>query len=160
MRVRIAWTLLLVLLVSGCGFRLQGAAQLPPGLRKVYVAATDELSPFAVALDRALKEAGAVSAAAPADADAVIRVTLDRTGRRVLSVSTRNIPQEYEVFYTVEYSIEKGGNVAVPQQHIELTRSYSYNESEALAKDREEAILRNAIARDLAELVLRRLESL
>lgn len=152
--------LLATLVAGGCGFHLQGATKLPAGLQKVYVARTDELSPFAVELDRALRDAGAQFAAAPADADAVIRITQDRTGRRVLSVSTRNTPQEYQVFYSLKYSIEKGGKEAVPEQEIELTRSYSYSESEALAKDREEAILREAIARDLADLVLRRLASL
>ncbi len=160
MRARFAWFLLPVLMVAGCSFHLQGAEKLPAGLQKVYVATTDELSPFAVELDRALREAGAQLAAAPADADAVIRIAQDRTGRRVLSVSTRNTPQEYQVFYSLHYSIEKGGKEAVPQQEIELTRSYSYSESDALAKDREERILREALARDLADLVLRRLASL
>ena len=33
----------------------------------------------------------------------------DRSGRRVLSVSARNTPQEYEIFYEVEYSVDRGG---------------------------------------------------
>lgn len=152
--------LLAAALAGGCGFHLQGASSLPPGLQKVYVATTDELSPFAVELERSLKAAGAEIPATPAEADAVVRIAQDRTGRRVLSVSTRNTPQEYQVFYSLQYSIDRGGKQAVPQQEIELTRSYSYSESDALAKDREEAILREAMARDLADLVLRRLESL
>jgi LPS-assembly lipoprotein len=152
--------LLLALLLSGCGFHLQGTAKLPAGLHKVYVAATDELSPFAVELDRALKDSGAEIAGSAAEADAIIRVAQDRTGRRVLSVSSRNTPQEYQAYYSLQYSIDRGGKQAVPQQEIELTRSYSFSESDALAKDREEAILREAMARDLADLVLRRLESL
>ena len=45
-------------------------------------------------------------------------------------------------------------------QEIELTRTYSFSESDLLAKDREETILREALARDLADLVVRRLASL
>ena len=60
----------------------------------------------------------------------------------------------------MEFAIDRGGVQVVPPQRLELTRNISFDESELLAKDREEEILREAMARDLADLVLRRLESL
>jgi LPS-assembly lipoprotein len=113
-----------------------------------------------VELRRALAASGATEAASAAAADAVVRVAQDRTGRRVLSVNSRNTPQEYQVYYVLGYSVDHGGTQAVPPQEIELSRSYSFSESDLLAKDREETILREAIARDLADLVVRRLASL
>lgn len=151
---------LLVLLLGGCGFHLQGALTLPAGVRTVAVAAADELSPFAVELQRALRSSGALLAGTAGEADAVIRVAQDHTGRRVLSVSASNTPQEYQIYYAVRFAIDRGGKQVVPPQEIELTRSYSFDETALLAKDREEAILREAMARDLADLVLRRLASL
>jgi len=151
---------LLTLLLSGCGFHLKGAIVLPADVKSVYVATNDELSPFFVELGRALRASGATQAASAEAADTVIRVTQDRTGRRVLSVNARNTPQEYQVFYVLGYSVDHGGKQAVPPQEIELSRSYSFSESELLAKDREETILREALARDLADLVVRRLASL
>lgn len=148
------------LLLSGCGFRLQGSTTLPADLERVHVSVKDELSPFAVELLRGLERAGAQRAAAAGEADAVVRVRVDKSGRRVLSVSARNTPQEFEIYYAVEYSIERGGDEVVPPQRLELTRNISFDESQLLAKDREEEILRDAMARDLADLVLRRLESL
>lgn len=148
------------LLLTGCGFRLQGSATLPPGLESVHVATRDELSPFAVELFQGLERAGGQRAPSAGEADAVIRVRADRTGRRVLSVSARNTPQEFAIFYEVEYSVERDGEEVVPLQRLELTRNISFDESQLLAKDREEEILRDAMARDLADLVLRRLESL
>jgi LPS-assembly lipoprotein len=148
------------LLLAGCGFRLQGSSVLPEGLDQVYVTTRDELSAFSVELFRGLERAGARRAASTGEADAVLRITVDRTGRRVLSVSARNTPQEFEIFYQVEYSIERAGAEVVPRQRLELTRNISFDESQLLAKDREEEILRDAMARDLAGLVLRRLESL
>jgi LPS-assembly lipoprotein len=151
---------LFVLLGSGCGFRMQGASTLPEGVHTVYVSTKDELSAFAVELVHGIDRAGAERATTAGAADAVIRVQRDRTGRRVLSVSARNTPQEYEVYYEVEYSIDRAGTEVVPLQKLELTRNFSFDESLLLAKDREEEILRDAMARDLADLVLRRLESL
>ncbi len=150
----------LALSAAGCGFRMQGATALPAGLERIYIATKDELTPFAVELRKAVDDAGAEMAANAAEADVVVRIAQDRTGRRVLSVSTRNTPQEYQIFYAVEFSVERGEQRLVAPQPIELTRAISFSESDVLAKDREERILRDAMARDLADLVLRRLESL
>jgi len=151
---------LVVILLSACGFHLQGSAELPVAVRRVYVATADELTPLAVELREALSRNGATLAPAASAADAVVRVSRDRTGRRVLSVSARNTPEEFEVFYAVDYSIDRGGQEVVPSQTLELTRSFSFDEADLLAKDREENILREAMARDIAGLIVRRLGSL
>jgi LPS-assembly lipoprotein len=78
----------------------------------------------------------------------------------VLSVSARNTPEEYEAFYVVEYSVEGPSGELIPTQKLELTRDYSYDVTAVLAKQREQAVLREALARDLAGLVLRRLAAL
>lgn len=152
--------LLLAVSLAGCGFRLQGAVTLPEGIDRVQVSATDELTPFAVELRNRLRDSGTLVADAASEADVVIRVRVDRTGRRVLSVSARNTPQEFEIFYFVEYSIDRAGQEVVPPQRLELTRNFSFDQSLLLAKDREEDVLREAMARDLADLVLRRVASL
>ena len=157
---RLGCALLLAAALFGCGFRLQGAVTLPEGLDRVHVSATDELTPFAVQLRSRLRESGSSVADSAGQADAIIRVRVDRTGRRVLSVSARNTPQEFEIFYLVEYSIERAGKEVVPSQRLELTRNFSFDQSLLLAKDREEDVLREAMARDLADLVLRRLASI
>ncbi|MGI9246602.1 MAG: LPS assembly lipoprotein LptE, partial [Steroidobacteraceae bacterium] len=152
--------LLALAVLAGCGFHMQGANSLPAGTRSVYIAAADELTPFAVELRRAVERAGGSIAGRSGEADTVIRILRDRSGRRVLSVSTSNTPQEYEVFYAVEYTVDRAGREVVGPQPLELIRTQSFDESELLAKDREEAILHDAMARDLAMLVMRRLESL
>ena len=159
-RLRALSCLCAATVLASCGFRLQGAVDLPVELRRVYVATADELTPFAVELREALHRNGATLAPAAGVADAVVRVREDRTGRRVLSVSARNTPEEFEVFYVVDYSIDRAGEEVVPTQTLELTRSFSFDEADLLAKDREEDILREAMARDIAGLVVRRLSSL
>jgi LPS-assembly lipoprotein len=146
--------------LGSCGFHLQGSARLPEDARSVYIAASDELTPFAVALRQDLQRSGASIAPSAAAAGTVVRITRDRSGRRVLSTSARNTPQEYETFYAVEYSIDRAGKEVVAPQALELTRNYSFEQSKLLAKDREEEVLRDAMARDLANLVLRRLAAL
>jgi LPS-assembly lipoprotein len=148
------------LLIGGCGFHLQGAVQMPAGLSNVYIATSDELTPFATELRDAFEDNGVRIAPRAKGADAIVRVTRDSYGRRVLSVSARNTPAEYEVYYEVQYAIERTGTEAVPVQDLELTRSFSFDESLLLAKEHEEQIIRDAMARDLATLVLRKFGSL
>ncbi len=152
--------LLAAIAPAGCGFHLQGAVSLPAGVHSVYLAVPDEFSAFAVELQRDVERAGASLAASAAAADAVVRVTKDRTGRRVLSVSGSNTPQEYEIFYAVDYSIDRAGTEVVATQTLELRRSYSFDPSILLAKGHEEEMMRNDMAHQLAELVVRRLQSL
>jgi LPS-assembly lipoprotein len=125
-----------------------------------FVDAEDRYTEFNRALRDRLRASGAKVTEHSKDATAVVKIIKDQSGQRVLSVSARNTPEEYEVFYTVEYSVASGGTELIPRQKLELTRDYSYDTTAVLAKEREQAVLREALAQDLAGLVLRRLASL
>jgi outer membrane lipopolysaccharide assembly protein LptE/RlpB len=43
---------------------------------------------------------------------------------------------------------------------VKLTRDYGYDESAVLAKEHEEGFLRDALAEEIADLILRRLAAL
>jgi LPS-assembly lipoprotein len=156
----IAVFVLAIATLTGCGFHLQGASRLPDDSRRVHIATSDELTPFATQLRDAFEDNGLKIAGRAKGADAVVRVTRDNYGRRVLSVSARNTPAEYEVYYEVDYSVDRAGVEAVPTQTLELQRNFSFDESLLLAKEREEEIIRDAMAHDLATLVLRKIGSL
>lgn len=157
--LRIA-ALVLICATSGCGWRLQGTAKLPEVMAVTYVDATDRYTDFNRSLRESLETSGARLASNRAQATAVVRILKDESGQRVLSVSAQNTPEEYEVFYTVEYSVQGPNGELIPRQKLELTRDYSYDLTAVLAKQREQAVLREALARDLAGLVIRRLASL
>ncbi len=96
----------------------------------------------------------------PASADSIFHIRRDATGRRALSVSIRNIPREYEVYYTVEYSVEVNETEALEPQVLTLTRDFTYDETLVLGKEREEQLLREALAADLVALVQQRLSTI
>ena len=56
--------------------------------------------------------------------------------------------------------MERGGTEVLELQPREMIRNAGVDAAQLLAKDREEVIIREAMARDLAVLVTRRLESL
>ena len=77
----------------------------------------------------------------------------------MLSVSARNIPREYEIYYAVTVSLRAGGTSIMDPETIVVTRAYTYDETQVLGKSAEERLLRDALAQDLARQVLRRIET-
>jgi LPS-assembly lipoprotein len=161
-RVRLlaALTLVSALGAAGCGFRLRGTPQLPPELATTYIQADDRYTPFYRELVTRLRQGGARLTDDPTAARAVIQVLSEDTGRRLLSVSARNVPTEYEVFYRVRFLVRVDGREAVPVEQLALTRDQTFNEDFVLGKAGEEQVLREAMARDLVALVTRRLASI
>jgi LPS-assembly lipoprotein len=147
-------------LLAGCGFHLQGATSMPPAMKVTYIDAEDERSTFLLTLERSLKASGSTITPNRAEATAVVRIEHDETGQRVLSVSAANKPTEYEIFYTIKYSVTAEGKELLSTQTLTLTRDYSFDEETLLAKEQEEDILRQALANDLTGIVMSRLASL
>ena len=151
---------LIVFLVTSCGFQLRVAKNLPIEMNKTYISSEDEYSIFYRQLKKGLYERGVEVVGSPVDATAVFNILQEDTGQRVLSVSGRNVVREYEVFYRVFYSIQtKDKLIKSPQEEI-LTRDYTYDETLVLGKEREENLLREAIADDLVRIILMQLASL
>ncbi|MGH8327446.1 MAG: LPS assembly lipoprotein LptE [Steroidobacteraceae bacterium] len=145
------------LLLSGCGFHLEGRVPLPQPIHQPYIEAQDQQSDFVQSLPRQMLISGASPADSPGQATAVVHILSDAVTPRVLSVSAQNRPTEYQVTYTVRYSVTAGGKELLAPQQVSAQRSYSFDESLLLAKEHEEAILQQAMGQDLADIVMRRL---
>lgn len=126
----------------------------------LYLSTTDRYTGFYRALRDELQNAGVTIVDVPATDAATLTILFDDTGQRVLSVSARNVPTEYEVFYSVEYSVTSNGENLLLPQTLTLTRDYTYDENLVLGKAAEEQQLRDALVRDLVRLVLRQIDSL
>ena len=146
--------------LAACGFHLQGAFVAPPGMELTYVASSDRYSKFSKALKNDLRAAGVELSDTASDATATFTISADVTSQRVLSVSARNVPTEYEVYYTITYSLDSGTDVLLPQQTLTLTRDYAYDSTLVLGKAREEELLRDAIVDDLVRIVMKQISTL
>lgn len=148
------------LATAACGFRLQGRTPLPVDLATTRVLAEDPQTDFVQGLRRALITSGGKLTENAAQATGTVRILKDEVTQKILSVSANNTPREYEMTYTVEFSVEGAGVELLPTQKVSLTRDYSFDETKLLAKENEEAILREGMARDLVAIVMRRLASI
>jgi len=151
---------LLSVALAACGFHLEGYAALPAAVKTPYLDTQDRQSDFVQSLERVLLMNGAQLAPERKGASAVLTVLKDSVKQRVLSVSNLNQPNEYELTYTVTFSVTAGDKELLPPQEISTTRSYSFDAHLLLAKGHEADILRGAMAHDLADMVMRRLARL
>jgi LPS-assembly lipoprotein len=147
-------------LLGGCGFQLAGSARLPSVMAATYLQTTEPNSEFFGSLREALRVHGLEIVTSPEQAGARLIISEDNTGQRVLSVSARNTPREYEIFYTVTFALQAGTENLIEPESLVVTRSYTYDETRVLGKNREERVLRQALADDLARRVVRRIEAL
>jgi LPS-assembly lipoprotein len=146
---------------AACGFRLQGAGPVPRSIAVVRIEASDTESDFYFDLRKALMAAGTrIDEDGHDDTAAVIDVMTDSVTERVLSVSALNVPNEYELSYSLKFSVRSKQHELIPTESHVLVRDYSFSESALLAKEREKKILSAALAHDLVTVVMRRLSSL
>ncbi|MEM9322706.1 MAG: LPS assembly lipoprotein LptE [Pseudomonadota bacterium] len=148
--------LALLLALAGCGFQLAGQQSLPSGFETIAVDIEDTRSDVYLALERALAAQGV-----RIDRDSPNRLAISdiETGQRVLSVSARNIPREFEVFYTISYSFRRDRELLLERPAVTLTRDYIWDETQVLGKLREERRLRALIVDDLVDIILRQIAS-
>ena len=149
-----------VLLLGGCGFHLQGSQPLPKSFEYTYIDAKDEQTDFVQDLRKALLASGSKVIRTQGSSGVTISVHDDELNERILSVSARNIATEYELTYSVKFSVASGGRTLIDNETVSATRDVSFDETQLLAKEREQEILRAALARDLVALVMRRLAAL
>lgn len=121
---------------------------------KTYIEATDRHSLFYRGIRDGLRNAGVSIVDSANDATAVFAVQDEDTGQRVLSVSARNVPREFEVYYTVNYNVATTDKIILAAQQQTLTRDYIWDETLVLGKEKEEQLLREEIVSDLVRVIL------
>lgn len=129
-------------------------------MERTYISTTDEFSQFYRELRRTLRASGVEVLDTPTDATATLTILYDFTDQRVLSVSARNVPTEFEVFYTVRYTITSGESSLLEPQELTLTRDYTYDETLVLGKAKEEQLMRDAIIDDLVRIIMKQISTI
>ena len=154
---RIALCLTSCLALAACGFRLQGAPHLAPLFARTYIEAPVDAPLLKRELAGVVELGGALVVDDAKDSSAQLRIREARSEQRVLSVSAQGRPREYEVVYSVRFEVTAGDAQLLAPQSLELRRDYPFDESDVLARQREAGVLLEAMQRDMAKLIQRRL---
>ncbi len=129
-------------------------------MERTYIATGDRYSLFYRELRAQLQEAGVQVVDTAGESTATLSILYDDSEQRVLSVSARNVPTEYEVYYTIQYAIDGIDGRLLELQDLTVTRNYTYDSRLVLGKAREEELLREAIVKDLVRIVLKQISML
>ena len=161
MNLRLAVLSLSAALLSGCGFHLRNALNLPADLGPVRVLAADPYSPLGDMLAEGLQRAGAQAAPAEAaDGVATLQVLSEQWVDTPISNDQSGRAQEYALRYAVVFSLRRAdGSTAVPQQAVELARDYLAPAVDSIGKASERELLVRELRRDMAAAILRRVDA-
>jgi LPS-assembly lipoprotein len=152
---RKALLLSLLVLVTACGFRLRGTAEVP--FQTHYVPGAT--AGIALDLKRNI-QAGTRARVVddPKDADAVLQFTEESRAKEILSLTAAGRVREFQLRYRVGFRVhDNKGAEFVPTNVIQLTRDVTFNDAEILAKEQEEQLLFRDMQADMVQQILRRL---
>ncbi|CAN7605946.1 LPS assembly lipoprotein LptE [Acidovorax sp. LjRoot129] len=149
-----------VALLAGCGFRLRGVPEF--GFETLYIAAPPS-SPLARELERTLAGSGGNlrvlrDAAGMTTAQAIMDLLQEQQERVVVGQSASGQVRELQLRLRVKFRLRTlAGTELIPETEILQQRDISYNETIALAKEAEEALLYRNMRTDIVQQLLRRL---
>ena len=148
----------LALVLAGCGFHLRGDA--------TYTFHTIFVNPagaptLAAELRRALAANGSATLVTdPKDADVILDIPLVADDKEVLTLSGAGSVREYLLIKRVQFRLhDRDGNEWLPPGEISLRRTFSFSESEVLARDTQEQRLLKEMQTDAVQQIVRRLQA-
>ena len=148
------------LLLGGCGFRLRGVPQFAFG--SLYLAAPPG-SLLAQELRRTLQATGGdlmvlSDPAALPQAQAVFELLSENQERSVVGLNASGQVRELELRLRIKFRLrDQAGTELIAPTEILQQREISYDETIALAKEAEEALLYRNMRTDLVQQLVRRL---
>ena len=147
-----------VLALAACGFHPRGAATYT--FKTIFVNATAS-PPLGAALKRALEETGSATVPVAAkDAQVVLDIPTVVDDKQVLSLSQSGAVREYELIKRVGFRVhDADGNDWLPAGEIVVRRTYSFNETEVLAREAQEQRLLREMQQDVVQQLVRRLQA-
>jgi LPS-assembly lipoprotein len=161
MPMRTAANLLLfitLLALSACGFHLKGhgGKKVNLAFQSVYLKAGE--TPFVQDLRTALVNNKVVVATTSDQATITLEIISEASDKQVLSLSSTGKVLEFELRYRVKlYAFDAQLNTWLPESEIELKRTLTYDDTQVLAKEQEEATLLKDMRTDAVAQTIRRL---
>lgn len=138
-----------------CGYRLRGMVDLP---FKVIAITGAPSPPLRADLQTAiLTGTDAKVAINPKDADLILDITNDLTGREILAYNAKGQVSAYRLNMRVGFrAYDNAGADVVPEAEIYMTRDMDFSVSTVLATDVQMQQFLSLMRRDLAVQILRR----
>lgn len=151
--------LIVLLLLSACGFQLRGQVS-PLPFKSMYVTAPDGHT-IGMEMERLLRNSSTTKLAAnPAEAEATLDIISAVNDRVILSLSGGGRVRDFNLIYRVIYRVlDKRGIEIIPNTEISLTRILPFLDAQILAKESEEHLLVKEMQSDALQQIIWRLSA-
>jgi LPS-assembly lipoprotein len=151
---------LLLAVLSACGFHLRGEVELPPLMQDTYIDSRDPYTGIARALRTQLERSDINVLETREQASAVLKIIGERSENRVLSVGSSGKATEYELFDEVVFSLsDAAGKVLVEPQTVRMTRDLVFDETELLGKLAEADSIHREMLDSISRQILTRIHA-
>lgn len=145
----------LALLLSACGYHLRGAFALPENMKNVYVEGGS--APLLEQFKQVMQTSSSQLSSSRKGAGIVIKIANEDFNRRVLSLSTRGKSNEFELTYRLDYEFANAKDaLLMERQTVEIRREYYNDQQFVIAKDNEEAVIRNEMYQQAVHTIVNR----
>ena len=152
--------LILLMLVTSCGFKLRGAYQLPVAMQTTYVDSAQKNSTLTRALIRSLKASNIKIATQSADNIAILKLSKETRNKRIVSVDANGRAREYTLTYSIGFHVKaQGAGFEIENQDISISRDFVFDTEDVLGNSRGESQLYEEMQQDVIRLILLRLQS-
>ena len=147
------------LLVTACSWHLRGSVATSKDLGNLYVSAVDSKGALISELRQQLKANGVALTDDAASADYSLKITDENKDKRTAGVGGDALSSAYEITSKANYEITRKKN-SHPIKAVAISvRSFNYNTASINSATQEESMLDQEMRRDLAQQMLRRLNS-
>ena len=157
--VKLSSLLVLILLLSACGFHLRESVALPPSMQRIHLTVNNG-GDLQRNLARALRNSGITieDDSGPGVAELVVPVA--RFSTQTLSISGGARITEYSVQYQVKFSVvDATGKVLLPEQTVQMSRDYSYDATNTIGNDAQVEEIQRSLIDDMVQSILFRLQA-
>ncbi|HWH72944.1 MAG TPA: LPS assembly lipoprotein LptE [Methylibium sp.] len=155
MRRRLALLVPVAAALAGCGFQLRR----PPKLHfaTIQLVGFPQRSPFTEDLRRHIEASGSTRVV-EAQPQVILEALEDARDKSVAAQTSAGQVREFTLRTRLRFRLRTpAGRILIPPTELMLMRDMSYNETNALAKEQEEAMLNRSMQTDIVEQVMRQL---
>jgi LPS-assembly lipoprotein len=148
--------------LSACGFQLRGSGSRVNLPFKTLHLGFPDTSSLGNELKRNIRSgSGTTLVVDPKAAEASVELLSEAREKLTLTLNTQGRIREYSLLYKVSFQVRNNqGKELLAPTEVVLKRDISFNESQVMAKEKEEELLYRDMQSDLVKQILRRLAAL
>jgi LPS-assembly lipoprotein len=142
--------------LTACGYHLRGESVMP--FKTLYIEAANPGSLLISQLKHNLEASRVTLSSTPEQADVVLNIASELPEKQILTLGGSGRVSEFQLRYRVSLrAYDREQREWLPADDLLLSRDFSYDDAQILAKEAEEAMIYQSMRSDMVQQIMRRL---